>query len=46
MDEVTRDVLASTTSVLQCSNGINGRRFAVVKSSLIDLEAYVMQEAA
>jgi N4-gp56 family major capsid protein len=24
MDEVTRDVLASTTSVLQCSNGING----------------------
>lgn len=24
MDEVTRDVLASTSSVLQCSNGING----------------------
>ena len=24
IDEVTRDVLASTTSVLQCSNGING----------------------
>ena len=24
MDEVTRDVLASTTSVLQCANGING----------------------
>lgn len=24
MDEVTRDVLASTTSVLQCSNGTNG----------------------
>jgi len=39
MDEVTRDVLASTTSVLQCSNGINGRRFAVVKSSLIELKA-------
>jgi N4-gp56 family major capsid protein len=25
MDEVTRDVLASTSSVLQCSNGINGQ---------------------
>jgi len=24
IDEVTRDVLASTTSVLQCSNGVNG----------------------
>lgn len=24
MDEVTRDVLASTSSVLQCSNGLNG----------------------
>ena len=24
LDEVTRDVLASTTSVLQCANGING----------------------
>jgi len=24
MDEVTRDVLASTTSVLQCENGLNG----------------------
>jgi N4-gp56 family major capsid protein len=24
MDEVTRDVLASTTSVLQCANGVNG----------------------
>ena len=24
MDEVTRDVLASTSSVLQCSNGVNG----------------------
>lgn len=24
MDEVTRDVLASTMSVLQCSNGVNG----------------------
>jgi hypothetical protein len=25
MDEVTRDVLASTSSVLQCSNGVNGQ---------------------
>jgi N4-gp56 family major capsid protein len=24
MDEVTRDVLASTSSVLQCANGVNG----------------------
>jgi N4-gp56 family major capsid protein len=24
LDEITRDVLASTTSVLQCSNGVNG----------------------
>lgn len=40
MDEVTRDVLASTSSVLQCSNGVNGRSIAVVKSLVIDLEAY------
>ena len=46
MDEVTRDVLASTSSVLQCANGTNGREIAVVKSFLIDLEAYVMQKAA
>jgi len=69
IDEVTRDILASTISVSQCSNGINGgtptelskvdvdsavktllgndaRCFGVFKSSLIDLEAYVMQEAA
>lgn len=25
MDEVTRDVLASTSSVLQCANGVNGQ---------------------
>ena len=41
LDEVTRDVLASTSSVLQCANGVNGReKIAVVKPNLIDLEAY------
>ena len=38
MDEVTRDVLASTSSVLQCANGVNGRVIAVLKPFLIDLE--------
>ena len=40
IDEITRDVLASTASVLQCSNGTNGKVNAVVKPDLIDLEAY------
>jgi len=40
LDEVTRDVLASTSSVLQCANGVNGKGIAVLKSNLIDLEAY------
>lgn len=38
LDEITRDVLASTMSVLQASNG--KRLNAVVKPNLIDLEAY------
>ena len=37
MDEVTRDVLASTSSVLLCTNGVNGK-IAVVKSWVIDLK--------
>jgi len=40
MDEVTRDVLSSTSSVQLCSNGVNGRNIAVLKSLVIDLEAY------
>jgi len=37
-DALTRDVLAATTSVINCSNGVNGKNVAVLKSSLIDLE--------
>jgi len=36
MDEVTRDVLASTSSVLQCSNGVNGNTPTELSSSDID----------
>lgn len=36
IDEVTRDVLASTTSVLQCSNGINGETPTELTKSDID----------
>ncbi len=38
-DELTRDMLASTAVVIACVNGFNGKRVAVVKSLLIDLEA-------
>jgi|GEM_PF-3388463 len=37
-DELTRDVLASTASILNCTGGTNGRIVAVLKSLLIDLE--------
>lgn len=36
MDEVTRDVLASTTSVLQCANGTNGQTPTELTKSDID----------
>lgn len=36
MDEVTRDVLASTSSVLQCSNGSNGNTPTELTKSDID----------
>jgi N4-gp56 family major capsid protein len=36
MDEVTRDVLASTSSVLQCANGINGNTPTELTKSDID----------
>lgn len=39
-DQLTRDMLASTASFINCVGGINGRDIAVVKSFLIDLEAY------
>ncbi|MCE5319450.1 MAG: hypothetical protein LLG04_19050 [Parachlamydia sp.] len=40
-DELMRDMLASTSSFINCVGGTNGRQdweIAVVKSSLIDLE--------
>jgi len=39
IDEVTRDVLASTTSVLQCSNGVNG--LTPTELSKADIDAAV-----
>jgi N4-gp56 family major capsid protein len=41
MDEVTRDVLASTSSVLQCSNGINGQ--TPTELTKADIDASVKQ---
>lgn len=39
-DQLTRDMLASTASFINCTGGVNGKVVvAVVKSSLIDLEA-------
>ena len=37
-DELTRNMLASTASFINCTGGVNGKVIAVVKSSLIDLE--------
>jgi len=37
-DELIRDMLEGTASVLNCVGGTNGRDVAVLKSSLIDLE--------
>lgn len=36
MDEVTRDVLASTSSVLQCANGVNGNTPTELSKADID----------
>jgi len=36
-DELCRDMLAGTASVINCTNGVNGG-VAVLKSDLIDLE--------
>lgn len=40
-DQLTRDMLASTASFINCTGGVDGRIVAVVKSSLIDLEPVV-----
>ena len=37
-DELIRNMLASTASVINCTGGVNGRNVAVVKSSLMDLK--------
>lgn len=37
-DELTRNMLASTASFINCTGGTNGRGIAVVKSSLMDLK--------
>jgi N4-gp56 family major capsid protein len=39
-DILTRDMLASTAAAIYCTAGVNGRNIAVLKFSLIDLEAY------
>ena len=39
-DELIHNMLASTSSVINCTGGVNGRFVAVVKSLVIDLEAY------
>ena len=42
MDEVTRDVLASTSSVLQCSNGGNGQTPSELTKSDIDAAVKIL----
>lgn len=37
-DTLTRDMLASTASFINCVGGTNGKNIAVLKSFLIDLE--------
>ena len=39
-DQLTRDMLAGTAAFINCTGGVNGRNIAVLKFSLIDLEAY------
>ena len=40
IDAIVRDTLSSVASATNASSGVNGRVIAVVKLSLIDLEAY------
>jgi N4-gp56 family major capsid protein len=42
MDEVTRDVLASTSSVLQCSNGANGQTPTELTKADIDAAVKIL----
>jgi N4-gp56 family major capsid protein len=42
MDEVTRDVLASTSSVLQCSNGTNGNTPTELTKADIDSAVFTL----
>lgn len=37
-DQLTRDMLASTASFINCVGGVDGRFIAVKKSLVIDLE--------
>ena len=37
-DELIRNMLASTASVINCTGGVNGKDVAVVKSDLMDLK--------
>ena len=45
-DQLTRDMLASTASFINCVGGVDGKLYAVVKSSLIDLELPTGQQGA
>lgn len=45
-DQLIRDMLAGTASVVNSVNGVNGRFIAVVKSSLIDLEVLQQDDRA
>jgi len=42
MDELTRDVLASTSSVLQCSNGVNGNTPTELTKADIDAAVKIL----
>lgn len=39
-DELIRDMLLSSAGQINCVGGVNGKNVAVIKFSLIDLEAY------
>ena len=45
-DELCRDMLAGTASVINCTNGVNGKVIAVLKSLLIDLEILQQDDRA
>ncbi len=45
-DEITRNMLQSTASFINCVAGANGRVVAVLKPSLIDLEVLQQDDRA